>query len=156
MHKYLNRLINIKHHQILQILHLKKKYERKVEFIIDTTSTAINAYKKANLWLAKKLNNSKSAIQIQDEKEFLITSKMSTSCNTINSFIDMDFDFRAKDKKIKVVFENIRVRQDKGNIFSGLIEPYPSSDSQLNDFKQNCLNEMMVDLKKSIEVKSEW
>ena len=54
----------------------EKKYERRVEYVIDVNSSALNSYKKTNLWLAKKLNNSKNAIQVQDEKELLIASKM--------------------------------------------------------------------------------
>lgn len=130
-------------------------FERSVEYVVETDLKASEAYKKANHWLAKRLNNSKMAIQVQDDQDFLLASKMSTTCNTFNSAIDMDFEFQAKDKKIRVVYENITARST-GNMFEGLVARYPSSHGQLDDFKRTCLDPMVENLKSSLAKKEDW
>lgn len=129
-------------------------YERKVEYITSVNTKPEISYQKANLWLAKNLKNSKNAIQLQDEKTFTILAKISTSCNTVNSSIAMNFSFEAKNKKIKVIFDNISHVGDSSNPFSGIIGLYPRNEDQLADFKKNCLDGQVESLRKMIEEQS--
>lgn len=131
-------------------------YARKVEYQLDVNSSASNSYKKTHVWIAKRLINSKFAIQVQDEKDFRIVSKMATSCNTYNSSIEMNFDFMAKDKKVKIIFENIYAKEDSSNVFSGMFGTYPKDQGQLDDFKLKCLEPMIEDLKKAIAQNNDW
>lgn len=134
----------------------EKPYERKVEYIFNVNADQDKSYREVNSWLAKKLRNSKYAIQLQDDKQKLIISKMATSCNTYNSSIEMNFNFEAKNKRVRIVFENISAI-GSGSALQGLFPLYPSRQSQLDDFKSNCLDSYISEIKKAIDTPSkDW
>lgn len=95
--------------------------ERKVQFIDNTSATKAEAYNRALAQFGKIFKNSNQSIQVRNPDDGQIVAKAVIVCNELRQFGDindyylhLDIDFQAKDKRIRLLFENLEMMGPNG------------------------------------------
>jgi hypothetical protein len=138
--------------------------DRRVEYVEQTGVVKKEmAYKNTLSFLSKIFNNANAAIKLRDDKNSQIIAKGILPCNATRPgymFIDFDlyfnFDFQAKDGRVRIVFEDLTMKLADGSYtYAGQIEGKEDVDS----VKAECLDQFrshIVDAIKNTKVEKDW
>lgn len=98
--------------------------DRRVEIIQKTKATKTEAYNKALVYFGKRLGDSNHASKVADKEQGQIVIKANMPCNVFRQSLDpkeyflaFDLDFQAKDNRVRLVFEDMRILDDHGQLF---------------------------------------
>ncbi|TGK45539.1 DUF4468 domain-containing protein [Leptospira bouyouniensis] len=132
---------------------LAPKSEREIITVLETKVSKDDAYDRALIWFAKNLNNSNWAVQVKDKPNGRIVSNIKLLCPNMSAFqssignknyIDFSVDLTLKDKKVRIIFENLVY--SVWNYQSGETVHGPTSAEESKKIEANCLASIRSDL----------
>lgn len=95
--------------------------ERQVQFIETTKVNKAQAYERALAYFGKTFGDSNSAIKVRSPASSQIIAKGNVACNVLrqagdtNDYVlDFSLDLQAKDKKIRLSFEDLVIKHGSG------------------------------------------
>ncbi|MCB1194477.1 MAG: DUF4468 domain-containing protein [Leptospiraceae bacterium] len=118
---------------------LGPKEIRHAEIIENTGVSASTAYSRANVFLAKVYGDSNSAIKVNDDKNKRIVGKMRILNCFSNITVESDLDFQAKDKRVRIAFEDIQAFTVNMQTGQKAYEWGPSDSKDVEEIKEKCL-----------------
>ncbi|TGN00317.1 DUF4468 domain-containing protein [Leptospira dzoumogneensis] len=136
---------------------LAPKQLRETSRIVETNVKKDEAYDRALIWFAKNLNNANWAVQIKDKVNGRIVSNIKYTCDNISltqtalgnrNNIDFTVDVTTKDKKVRIIFENIVY--SVWNIRAGETVHGPTDEEDVKEIDEKCLKDIRQDLLNAI------
>lgn len=139
---------------------LPPKDQRTVQYTNETNANKSTAYNRALGHLAKNFKDANHAIKIQNKDDAEIIAKGNISCNIFRNFGDIneynlqfDLDFQAKDKKVRLVFEDLMITGTDGRM-PAFASSQITNAEKLEKAKE-CLEPIRNDLLKAIKGNSD-
>lgn len=90
--------------------------ERQFQYIENVNATKAESYARALAYFGKAFGDARSAIKVQNAEAGQIVAKGNYECNIFRQFGDVatysvhfDLDFQAKDKRIRLTFEDLQM-----------------------------------------------
>jgi hypothetical protein len=136
--------------------------KRVIENVLEVNLSKDEIINRASDTLAKIYVNSNSAIQVKDKERGVIIGKAIAKCETLNNLytlngdyfeIEFNLELTAKDKKYRLIFEDIDLYIVRRQQWNSKDRSYGFSEEDLMSIDKNCISSIRDRLVNAIEKK---
>jgi hypothetical protein len=123
--------------------------EREINQVVETKISDKEAYSAAQVFLAKNLVDSNSAIKYKDDNTKRVVSQIRLTCETkvtnwctfTKVYADFNIDFQAKPNKFRITFDDIKLYLDCPDARSPTQDQLigPTDKKDLSEIDKKCL-----------------